>query len=225
MNKKIIGLVAGVSLASVASADQVSFDFQGVASGRNARISTHGGGYVNVFSGSVIHDIDSLRTVTYCIDPDQWAQTGTSNFEREALDEALSHRSESSEKAWAIAELAGAAGETLWTEAVDSDLASAFQIAVWEIVLDYSVAGGAASLDLGHGAFRAMSTSGGALSSAVLGHYDDLVGALSFGQAPIGGYEAYTSASHQDFVTKIPTPGTAVLSLAGLPFLASRRRR
>jgi hypothetical protein len=225
MKSSMIAILAGAALASVAAADQVTLEFQGVASGRNARISAHGSDYVNVFSGSVIHNIDGLRTVTYCIDPDQWAQTGTMNFERHALDDALAHRSENAAKASAIAELSALAGGEIWNDGSDQDLASAYQIAIWEIVLDYDTAGGGSSLDLGHGEFRAMGSDGGALSSGVRSHYDDLVGALTFADHSIAAYEAYTSAGHQDFMTVVPTPGTAFLALAGFPLIGGRRRR
>lgn len=225
MNKKIIGLTVIAGFASLAAADQVSFQFQGVADGRNVRISEYGGAYHNVFSGSVIHNVDSVRTVTYCIDPDQWAQTGTMNFEQESLISALDHRSEHEAKAWAIAELASAAGPSIWTEDVDQDLASAFQIAVWDVVLDFNSGSGAASLGLTSGNFRAMSTNGSPLSGGVQSFYDTLVGGLAFGPVATGGYTAFTNEAKQDFMTQIPTPGTGILALAGLPLIGSRRRR
>lgn len=225
MNKKIIGFVACAGFASIAAADQVSFQFQGLGDGRNVRISENGGNYFDVFSGSVIHNVDAMRTVTYCIDPDQWAQTGTMNFQQESLISALDHRSDHESKAWAIAELANAAGPSIWTEGVDRDLASAFQIAVWDIVLDFNPGGGASSLGLTSGNFRAMSTNGSPLSGGVLSYYDSLVGGLAFGHVATGGYTAYTNDAKQDFMSQIPTPGTGILALAGLPLIGSRRRR
>jgi len=225
MNIKIVAVAASAGLASIAAAEQVSFQYQSLGEGRNVRISENGGAYFNVFSGSVIHNVDGVRAVTYCIDPDQWAQTGTMNFQQESLVNALDHRSEHQAKAWAIAELANAAGATLWTDDVDNDLASAFQIAVWEIVLDFNSAGGASSLALSSGNFRAMSTNGSPLSGAVQSHFDNLVGGLSFGPVATGGYTAYTNDAKQDFMAQIPTPGTGILALAGLPLIGSRRRR
>lgn len=225
MPDKMMSLVCIAGMATFAAADQVSLQFGGVSQGRNVGISTNGGNFHNVYSGSVFHFVDGDRTLTYCIEPDQWAQTGTTNFNREALDDALGHRSNAQDKAMAIAELADVAGAGLWSETGDRDLASAFQIAVWEIVMDFDPSYGVASLDLGQGNFRANGTSGSSLGSSVQQYYNTLVNQLSFGQTSIAGYEAYTNPAHQDFMTQIPTPGPAALGLAALPMIASRRRR
>jgi len=225
MNNKMLSLAIVAGFASFAGADTVSLQFEGVSQGRNVGIAEHHDDFFNVFAGSVIHNVDGVRAVTYCIDPDQWAQTGTANFERETLESAFSDRSDTEAKAWAVAELADVAGPVIWTESVDRDLASAFQLAIWEIVLDYDSEHGARSLDLRHGSFRAAGTDGSHLSSGVLDNYNDLVGALSFEQTSTGGYEAYTNSRYQDFMGQVPTPGTAVLGLMALPMIASRRRR
>ncbi len=225
MNNKILSIAIVAGLASVAAADIVSLEFDGVSRGRNTGIDQNGSGFYNVFAGSVIHNVEGVRTVTYCIDPDQWAQTATANFERDTLEGAFVNRTDSQAKAWAVAELADIAGPSIWTESVDRDLAAAFQIAIWEIVLDYDSVLGGSSLDLGDGDFRAAGTGGSSISSSIMGYYDDLLGAMSFGQTSTAGYEAYTNSASQDFFTQIPTPGTAVLGLLALPMVATRRRR
>jgi len=224
MNNKMLSLAIVAGLVSIAGADTVSFQFGGVSQGRNAGIAENGGGFYNVYAGSVIHNVDGVRTVTYCIDPDQWAQTATANFERDSLEGAFSHRTDSQAKASAVAELADIAGPSIWSESVDRDLAAAFQLAIWEIVLDYDSVLGASSLDLSEGDFMAAGTGGSSMSSSVRGYYDDLLGDMTFGQTSIAGYEAFTNSVSQDFFTQIPTPGTAVLGLFALPMIASRRR-
>lgn len=211
-------------VAAVASADTVQMHFGGALRGNNVSIRVNGGSSHNVFAGSVIHDIDEVRTVTYCIDPDQWAATGTNIFERTSLDQALSHRSYSDEKASAIAELANLAGQDIWSEAGSRDLASAFQIAVWEVILDYNPGSGASSLNLGWGNFRAAGTNSSALSGSVSSIVNQLFGGLQFGQTNTNHYEAYVNDRHQDFMTQVPAPGAAVLALLGLPLIATRKR-
>lgn len=224
MLKNALGFAVVAFVGAVASADVVSFQFAGVSRGNNIGISTNGGNFTNVFAGSVIHNVDALRTVTFCIDPDQWAQTGTASFERTSLFDALSHRGEYKSKSWAIVDLAAAAGDSIWTESADKNLASAFQIAVWEVVMDFDAEVGAASLNLANGNFRAQGTNASSLSSSVSSIVNNLFAAISFERAAIGNFDAFTNGSHQDFMTKVPAPGTMVLSLAALPLLASRRR-
>jgi hypothetical protein len=223
--KSVFGFFAVAVIGSVASADVVSFQFAGVSRGNNVGISANGGSFHNVFAGSVIHNVDGQRTVTFCIDPDQWAQSGTTQFEREALADALSHRGGAQSKAWAIGEMAIAAGPDIWSETADKNLASAFQVAVWEVVMDLDAEIGVGSLNLAGGSFRAAGTNGSSLSSSVSTIVNQLFGSITFDPMKLGKFEAYTNASHQDFMTMVPAPGSMLLSLAALPLVAPRRRR
>ncbi len=223
--KTVCSLITVAVVGSVASADVVSFQFAGVSRGNNVGIAVNGGSYQNVFSGSVIHNIDGQRTVTFCIDPDQYAQKGTTVFERESLADALSHRGGALAKAWAIAEMAHAAGPDIWTETADKNLASAFQIAVWEVVMDLDAEIGLSSLSLSGGAFKAQGTSNSSLSSGVSSIVNQLFGSISFDSMKLGKFEAYTNSAHQDFMTMVPAPGSMLLSLAALPLIATRRRK
>ncbi|MCL4221317.1 MAG: hypothetical protein KJZ65_08100 [Phycisphaerales bacterium] len=210
--------------AAVVSADTVQMQFGGVSRGSNVSIRVNGGSSTNVFAGSVIHNIDTIRTVTYCIDPDQWAAKGTNVFEKTALEVALSHRSFSADKADAIARLAKVAGQDIWSETAANDLASAFQLAVWEVIMDYNPGSGPGVLSLASGNFRAA----GVNSSALSGSISSLVAQLFSGMQSVTGnpnhYVAFTNRSHQDFMTQVPAPGAAVLALMGLPLMATRKR-
>ncbi|KAA0217266.1 MAG: hypothetical protein DYG94_01490 [Leptolyngbya sp. PLA3] len=220
--------IAFVSLtaiaAAVVSADTVQMQFGGVSRGSNVSIRVNGGSSHNVFAGSVIHNIDTIRTVTYCIDPDQWASTGTNVFEQTALEVALSHRSFNADKADAIARIAKVAGQDIWSETVATDLASAFQLAVWEVVLDYNPGAGAGSLDLGLGNFKAAGVNGSSLSGSISGLVAHLFSGMQSATGNPNNFVAYTNRSHQDFMTQIPAPGAAALALMGLPLLATRKR-
>lgn len=210
--------------AAAASADTVQMHFDGVLRGNNVSIRVNNGSSHNVFAGSVLHQVDNIRTVTYCIDPEQWASTGINNFERSPIEQALSSRSYADEKAQAIAELANLAGQDLWSETGSKDLASAFQLAVWEVILDFNPGSGLASLSLSSGNFSAAGTNGSTLSGSINGIVNQLLGGLQFGNTSTHRYTAFTHPTHQDFMTQVPAPGAAVLALMGLPLLASRKR-
>lgn len=222
--RKFAAVSIVATLAAAASADPVQMHFGGTLRGNNVSIRVNGGSSYNVFAGSVIHDIDGVRAVTYCIDPDQWAATGTNVFERTSIEQALAHRSYNSEKAWAIAELSSLAGQDIWSETASKDLASAFQIAVWEVILDYTPGMGGSSLNLGAGNFQAAGTNGQALSGSISSIVNQLFGSMQFGQTNTNHYQAFANSRHQDFMTQVPAPGAAALALMGLPLLATRKR-
>lgn len=222
---KTIAFVSMTAIAAaVVSADTVQMQFGGVSRGSNVSIRVNGGSSVNVFAGSVIHNIDTIRTVTYCIDPDQWAANGTNVFEETALEVALSHRSFNADKADAIAKLAKVAGQDIWSETAATDLASAFQLAVWEVVMDYNPGTGVGSLSLGSGNFKAAGTNSASLSGSISTLVAQLFSGMQSASGNPNNFVAYTNRSHQDFMTQVPAPGAAVLALMGLPLLATRKR-
>ncbi|RMH13806.1 MAG: hypothetical protein D6695_03020 [Planctomycetota bacterium] len=210
--------------AAVASADTVEMQFGGVLQGHNVSIRVNEGRQYNVFAGSILHNIDGERTVTYCIDPDQWASTGTNTFERTILTDALSSRPYGEEKAHAVAELAHFAGEDIWSEHASRDLASAFQLAVWEVILDFDPNDGTDSLNLNRGAFRASGKGNSHMPGAISNLVDQMFGSLQFGQSNPHQFAAFTNERYQDFMTQVPAPGAAALALMGLPLLATRKR-
>ncbi len=206
--------------STVAIAGPVSFDFEGVGRGRSIKIESDGGISANVFAGSIMHRVDGELLSTYCINPDQWAQTGVKNFERTELWKAFDQRDYAREKANTIAELADSIGDSLWQPDVDRTTAAAFQLAVWEIIKDYNPFDGAASFDFGSGAFRASG------NSNVFSLAGNMLSGLNFGRDNDLGYVGYANDSYQDFMGKaVPAPGAFALAMASVPLLASRRRK
>lgn len=209
-----------IAAAGAATAGPVVFDFEGTARGRSVSIDSDGGITGNVFAGSIKHRVDGELLMTYCINPDQWAQGGVKNFDMTSLGSALSFRDDYQAKANVIAELADNAGSTLWESDTDKNVAAAFQLSVWEIVKDYDADLGAASFDFQGGSFKASG------KDSVFSLANSMLSGIGFTRDNDIGYLGYTHDRHQDFMGKdIPAPGAIALGLAGAPLLASRRRR
>jgi len=221
MNTKTT-LTAAVAATAAASchAGPVTFDYDGTGKGRNVSVMTEGFHSGRVYAGSIRHMVDGELAITYCIEPDQWAQTGTKTFDRVSLEQGLSHRASAGAKAAAIAELADSLGESLWTTSTDRDTAAAFQIAVWEIVRDLDTENEPGSLRFDDGSFR-VKGSGNLVASA-----ESMLSGLSFNRGSGSGYEAFTDDTKQDFMTRVvPTPAGFALAGTALPMLISRRRK
>ncbi|MBZ0171563.1 MAG: hypothetical protein K8E66_04215, partial [Phycisphaerales bacterium] len=187
---------------------------------RSVNIDSSGGISGNVFAGSVKHRVDGELLMTYCINPDQWAQGGVKNFDMTTLGSALSFRDDYQAKANVIAELADSVGATLWETDTDKDVAAAFQLSVWEIVKDFDSDLGGASFNFDGGSFRASG------KDSVFDLANNMLSGIGFGRDNDIGYLGYTHDRHQDFMGKdIPAPGALALGLAGIPLLTSRRRR
>ncbi|USO00120.1 MAG: hypothetical protein H6810_05510 [Phycisphaeraceae bacterium] len=206
--------------AGSAFAGPVLFDFEGVGQGRGVYIESDGGHVGNVFAGSVKHKVDGDLLYTYCINPDQGAQTGVRTFERTQIANAISQRPYAQEKAAAIAELADAYGATLFASNASQDMAAAFQVSVWEILKDFDPNAGNASFDFTSGSFRASG------NSTIFTQATSMLSALNFNRVDSLGYIAYAHDSYQDFMGQsVPAPGALALSMVGLPLCGSRRRR
>lgn len=214
---------AGACIAAIgatAQAGPVSFDFDGVAGGRGMTIATEGGISGRVFAGAIRHMVDGELAITYCIDPEHWAQTGTTEFQRQTLLQGIRPREGWADKAAAIAQVADSIGMSLWTTSVDRDVAAAFQITVWEILKDFDADLGTSSLNLNSGQFSASGREG-VLSRAV-----GMFASIDPNARSVGNeYVSYTHDTHQDMMGKaVPSPASLALIGVGLPFFARRRR-
>lgn len=237
---RLIALAFGLPClaAATAHADTVSMKFTGTGKGQNVRINVNGA-QQNVFAGQLKHQISSGvglgadlvgDHITFCTDLHQYVTSTSKTFDIVPLSDVPSVAM-GEEKASAIFDIYRyAAGSQLETDATQA-FGAAFQIAVWEIVLDYDGSLGRSSISIGDGAFKATKTDGGILSSTIRNHISDLFDAIgSFVGEPRADFTLYGLANGgaQDQIigtpfVPLPTPG--LLGLAGLGAVAGVRRR
>lgn len=213
-------IAAGIVFAATAAAHAgpVLFDFEGTARGKNVKISVDGD-TSNVFAGSIKHKIDGVLAYTFCIDPEQHTQRGVTNFEIDSFASSSLARDGWSAKAGIVAELAQIAGPDVWESNASKTRAAAFQVALWEVLVDFD--GTAGSLSFSQGSFKSWN------NDSVINAAEDMLDDLTFAGADASGLMAYTHESHQDFMGyAVPAPGVLALSgMGGIALLGNRRRR
>lgn len=221
MNARTTTAIAAIAGSfTIAQAGPVLFDFEGTSRGQNVNIAAGDSYEGRVFAGSILHKVDDAMMTTFCIDPDQLAQNGVTNFERVRLDHGLYKRDQATARANVLAELADIAGASIWTSSASTLSAAAFQVAAWEVVGDYDASQGAASFDFSDGFFRGWG------NDSVFTAATDLLSQLTFSRTDAEGYDAFIHGTHQDFMgTSVPAPGALALVAAGGVFAVNRRRR
>jgi hypothetical protein len=211
-----------VLLAATAFAGPVPFDY--VGKGKVEVVKLHvDGKSTNVYSGSFRHLLNGQRVTTYCIDPNQAALTGPGTFDLVTLPEAFSGRSDPAGIADAIARVAQAAGPDLFSDDVDKVTASAFQMAAWEIVVDFDAEAGRDALNFASGDLMITRSNGRSLRGRSASLAESLLDAAFVGDARTGRFVALHHPESQDFIT-IPAPGALAMLALAYPVVARRRR-
>jgi len=235
--KTCFAIVALVSAAAgIASADMVDMRYTGGGKGRVVRIS-HPNGAANVFTGQLKHTLinpvgPEAATiagdhVTFCTDVSQFV---TRDFLQYTLTDAANVPGGSPmgpDRAAAIQDIYNFAGVNILTEGTSNDAAAAFQLAVWEIVHDYSPINGLASISLASGLFTATKTNGDAFGSGIMTQFNTFIGAIGSERANAFTLVGLTSGVAQDQIVAIavPAPGPAALAGLGALCFAVRRRK
>ncbi len=224
MKHTLIACLATSLLASAASADTVQAQFTGTGYGQNVSVSQDSGAnFGNVFAGQLQYTLSSSSGPTYYLNG-QWISfctelgqfTNGNNQLYTVMDVAdlpIPGAGMGAAKAGMVAQLFTAAAGSQYS--ASNDLASAFQLAVWEIVNDYD-GSTLASMDLGTGIFRGNvnGTIGGMVSTFLSGAFNASSGADIIGLG---------SETYQDQLIEVPAPG--VLALLGFAGLSAPRRR
>jgi len=221
-------IAGALVLSSAAQADLVTVLCTGTGAGRNVSV-THGTTTANVFAGqlrltltnSTGQNVNGLWT-SFCTELSQFIYINGAAQTYQVLpvsDLPIPGAGMGSTRANAVARMYAAAAATQY--GTDADLAAAFQIAVWEITMDFD--GTAGSIDVGAGTFK-----GNGLTTAIQSNLTALFTAaanLSGAQSTILGIGNSTYQDQLlDVTTFIPAPGAvALLGLAGL--VGARRRK
>lgn len=231
-SKMIALLTSAVGLVSAANADLVDMRYVGRGQGRTVRITTPSSSF-NVFAGQLRHVFSngtglgaqlSGEMITFCTDLTQEVTSSTRTYTILPLESAPVGGAMGSDKARAIASLYDYALGVQLEQGASADLACAFQLAVWEIVADYSWSLGGSSLSMAGGSFRATRTDGSPLWSGVTNYLNAFFFNTSNASSSTAGLAGVTSGSYQDQIVTVPAPGAAALAGLGMMLCIKRRR-
>jgi hypothetical protein len=234
---RTVAAAVAATLTSAASADTVNLQFAGTGSGQNVRI-TIGASTFNCFAGQLRHNFSAGNgvaagltgtKVTFCTDLTEYVSSGGATYTVApiaSLPQTSGWPAMGATRAQAVYDLYAAAAGTQSASGASADLASAFQIVLWEIVYDYS--GSASSLNLTAGNLRATRTDGSALGSGVMTQVNALFAAIGSGAAQLG-LMGLSNNGAQDQIVEVPTviplPPAAWAGLSGLGLAFAIRRR
>ena len=227
-------VLATAAAASAARADFVDLAFLGTASGQNVQ-AVHFGSTTNVFAGQLRHRFSNGTGaaaamngdhLTVCSDFYQHVTSSARTYEVVDIDQLPSSLPMGAVRAQALRDVFDAFGAGALAVNASSTLAAAFQVAVWEIVTDYS--GAAESLDLSAGSFRARQTSGVAFTGSLATQISQILAVVGAAHQESGlSMAGLRSGANQDQIVlgyAVPAPGTAALAGLGLVFAGRRRR-
>ncbi len=227
-----LAVLAASAAASAANADFVDMKFLSTGRGQSVK-STFFGSTRDVFAGQLNHRIANGSGaaaalngdhLTFCSDFYQYTASSYTQYEVVQVEQVPSTLPMGSIKAAALRDMFAAFGAGALASDASTTLASAFQVAVWEVVTDFDGASG--SLDLAAGDFKARKTNGNSFDSAMATQLDAIFAAIGSNQEGGPALAGLKSGSNQDQLVMgftVPAPGTA--SLAGLGVLLAGRRR
>ncbi len=225
------GLVC--ALAPAAMADTVTVQYLGKGKGSNVRI-TWNGNSENLFAGQLRHELSNpagptaISLVgefrTFCSDLAQRVTSTPKTYTVLPVESVPGSSPMGIDIAAAIRSLYATAGFTAVLATASNDYATAFQLAIWEIISDFNPGMGPASLSLTSGNFSATKTDGSPLSSNITTLANGFLSSFSAMLPSSHQVLGLSSGTAQDQLVLIPTPGAlAVLGLGGL--MIARRRR
>lgn len=233
----IVALLGGVLAQGALAADTVQMRFKGTGLGKSVKISVNGGGHQGVFAGELLHEfangvgrgatLNGIKP-TFCTDLHQHV---TNSWKTYTLKDVADMPTPpmGNAKANAIADIYNFGVGAQDRGEMDNNMASALQIAIWEVVTDFDIGVGRSSLSVGDGFFKAFNSNSSALSGVVTTYLNDIfnyIGEASSHNDLVG----LASGTAQDQIIRIPTvplptgAGMAFAGLAGLGLIRRRRR-
>lgn len=230
MKRSIVLALCCIS-APGAFAGDVDAAFLGTVNGLNVRTDLLGS-VRDVFSGQMRYsltsgvdaclDLDGMY-ITFCSEMTEYVSTSFLGYECFGIpaNPFVNASPFNAARTDAVANLFAAYGDTAISTS-DASFASAFQIAVWEIIYDFNPGVGAASIDAGAGDFKVTNTDTSSLAPTVSAY----ISAFAAAAVTPGTQNALISIRNegaQDQIVLLPAPGS--LALVGLAGVAGLRRR
>ena len=222
-------LTAALLTGLSAKADTVNMQYMGTGNGRVVRISINSMSK-NVFAGRLQHNAvwsngSHSSIVTFSTDLFQSVSSASMSPYSRTSAALLSGNGGYTNLGYArqqaIKDVFAAAAGRQYT--LGHDYATAFQVALWEIVYDYNPNTSNHNLDIANGVFRAKQIDGTSLSASIREKVAALFAAVG-ANANLQTLMAFKSTGFGDQLTVVPLPPTAWLALGGLGLVAAGRR-
>lgn len=223
--RNLMCVTAGVlAIAGAASADQVDLAYTGSGAGQWVKVVSPGYNG-DLYAGQILINITNSTGINlngdwmvYCSDLYQTVNDNYSTYDVLNVEDIPLSNPMGAVKAAAINDMySWAAG---YQYAADNDFAAAFQLAIWEIVYDYTGAPKVLA-DIYTGAFQSYSTDSSPLSAGISAALSGLFASIGSGGSAV--LLGLGNDTWQDQIIEVPGPG--VLSVGALSLLMAGRRR